>query len=170
MTAGALLLLFVGWQLWWTDVVADQEQSTVVASLEQRYGESGPHGSGPVVPAIEGEVFGIIRVPRFGAAFARPLVEGTTRTALTHGVGHYVTTALPGEIGNFALAGHRTTWAKPFNRIDTLRPGDLIVIETATDYFVYEVARTEIVSRVGVLLHSTPFRDLVSLYATLGSS
>ena len=60
-------------------------------------------------------------MPRFGADYARPVVEGAARPVLAHGVGHYAGTAEPGEVGNFAVAGHRTTYGKPFNEIDTLR-------------------------------------------------
>ena len=65
--------------------------------------------------------FAIVRIPRFGADYARPVIEGTGRDVLALGVGHYVGTAGPGEVGNFALAGHRTTYGRPFHDIDRLR-------------------------------------------------
>ena len=54
------------------------------------------------------------------------VVEGVTREALTRGPGHYPGTALPGERGNFAVAGHRTTYGAPFFNLDQLESGDEI--------------------------------------------
>lgn len=73
---------------------------------------------------------------------------------LQRGVGHYLETAMPGEIGNFAMAGHRTTYGKPFNRIAELRDGDVVLIETKDSYFVYRVTGHQIVppTQVSVLL------------------
>ena len=61
------------------------------------------------------------------------------------GPGHYPGTAMPGEIGNFVLSGHRTTYAAPFNRIDELRRGDDIVVEAREARYTYRVTRTRIV-------------------------
>ncbi|MCA0295754.1 MAG: class E sortase [Actinobacteria bacterium] len=152
VTLGAVLLLFVGWQLWWTDVVSDADAAQVVSTMEGNVGT----GDGWVMPknAKLGDAFAIVRIPRFGAKFARPLYEGTARDVLQRGVGHYVGTALPGEVGNFAMAGHRTTYGKPFNRIAELKKDDVILVETTSTWFVYRVSGHEIVppSQVSVLL------------------
>jgi sortase A len=68
------------------------------------------------------------------------VVEGTTLTALQAGAGHYPNTALPCEQGNTAIAGHRTTYGKPFAEIDDLHPGDEITLETPVGRCTYEVA------------------------------
>lgn len=149
ITAGAFLLLFVGWQLWWTDVVSDTDASAVVATMA-----ANPDAWVQPKKVKLGEAFAIVRVPRFGADFARPLYEGTTREVLQRGAGHYLETALPGEIGNFAMAGHRTTYGKPFSQIDKLKLGDVVLIETKDYYFVYRVSASEVVapSKTSVLL------------------
>ena len=67
------------------------------------------------------------------------VVEGTTPAALHAGAGHYPETALPGELGNVAIAGHRTTYGRPFNRMDELRPGDEIILTTPIGKHTYEV-------------------------------
>ena len=151
VTLGVVLLLYAGWQLWWTDVVAVADSRGAVALLER--GFVGPEASRPE-PAVPGEAFAVVRVPRFGPDFARPVYAGTTREVLMRGVGHYLGTAAPGEVGNFALAGHRTTWGKPFSQIDRLREGDAVVVETATGFSVYRVTASRIVSpdEVSVLL------------------
>lgn len=141
ITLGVVLGLFVAWQVVWTDVVADGEQSTVVNELEGQFGPAGVEpASPPVVPPAEiGDAFAIVRIPRFGADYARPLYQGTDRTTLQKGIGHYPQTAMPGEVGNFSIAGHRTTYGKPFSRIAELLDGDLVIVETSARYFVYKV-------------------------------
>ena len=154
VTAGLLLLLFVGWQLWWTDVTANRVQDNTVSTLTRDFA-SAPKGSGTAATEMPskvpfGKAFAIVRVPRFGADYARPVLEGTSRDILMDGVGHYTGTALPGAVGNFAIAGHRTTYGRPFHDIDRLRPGDTIVVETATAYAVYAVRSHTIVAPTDV--------------------
>ncbi len=147
ITAGLLLLLFVAWQLWWTDVTANREQAGTIASLEQDFGDvqhGGLAGPEPVATLKKiplGEAFAIVRIPRFGADFARPVIEGSDRGVLKKGVGHYPGTAMPGQVGNFAVSGHRTTYGRPFHNIDRLRKGDVIVVETKANFVVYAVDR-----------------------------
>lgn len=154
VTLGLLLLAFVGWQLWWTDVVADVSQAQAVTRIEQDFAATAADGAGaspaqvePGVnpPASLGDAFALIRVPRFGSDYVRPVRAGTTVDILADGVGHYVGTAAPGEVGNFAIAGHRTTYGKPFSDIDALVMGDSIVIETSTGHHVYAVTSYDVV-------------------------
>jgi sortase A len=69
------------------------------------------------------------------------VVEGTGASALRAGAGHYPNTPLPGEEGNVAIAGHRTTYGKPFANLDHLKPGDEILLETPIGKNVYKVSR-----------------------------
>ena len=151
ITLGVVMVLFVGWQLFWTDVVADADADQMVAALQRDFDD--PNWVHPKEVKL-GDAIAIVRVPRFGAKFARPLYEGTTREVLQRGVGHYVDTALPGEVGNFAMAGHRTTYGKPFNKVDALVTGDVVLVETPETYYVYRVTEHEIVAptQVSVLL------------------
>ena len=158
ITLGVLLLLFVGWQLWWTDVVSDRDAARVVATLEDEFArpalEEVPLPASGVPAGIGDDgAFAIVRIPRFGADYARPLIEGTERPVLALGIGHYVGTAGPGQVGNFAIAGHRTTYGRPFHDIARLRDGDRVVIETVGTVHVYEVTSREVVlpTDVGVI-------------------
>ena len=150
VTAGLVLLLFVAWQLWWTDVEANRDQGGTVQALSRDFSRSDP--TAPVTapnekpePVKFGEAFAIVRIPRLGADYARPLLEGTGYDVLKKGLGHYQGTAAPGAMGNLAIAGHRTTYGRPLHDIDTLRKGDKVVVETRTGYSVYAVDRHEIV-------------------------
>lgn len=154
ITVGLLLLLFVAWQLWWTDVTANREQAVTIQALERGFAQDDGVTKEPLatdalatlknVPF--GEAFAIMRIPRFGAGFARPVLEGTDLDTLKKGVGHYSGTAMPGLVGNFAVAGHRTTYGRPFHNIDLLQKGDVIVVETKVSYIVYAVDRHVIVA------------------------
>jgi sortase A len=155
ITLGLLLLLFVAWQLWWTDVTANREQAGTIHALERGFGPAGVSQRGQPFPADPlatlrnipfGEAFAIVRIPRFGADYARPMLEGTDHDTLTKGVGHYPGTAMPGLVGNFAVAGHRTTYGQPFHNIDLLQKGDVIVVETRASFIVYAVDRHVIVT------------------------
>ena len=146
VTLGVLLLLFVAWQLWWTDVVAERDAARVVEQLRADFA-GGPVADGEGAPATDlpGDSVALLHVPRFGADWVRPVLEDTGPEVLATGVGHYVGTAGPGEVGNFAVAGHRTTWGRPFHDIDRLRAGDRVVVETAEHVYVYAVTGHEVV-------------------------
>jgi sortase A len=155
ITLGLLLLLFVAWQLWWTDVTANRTQATTIQALEKGFGPAGlpergvPRETDPLATLTKvpfGKAFAIVRIPRFGADYARPVLQGTDHDTLTKGMGHYAGTVFPGQVGNFALAGHRTTYGRPLHNIDLLQKGDIIVVETKASYVVYAVARHVIVT------------------------
>lgn len=155
ITLGLLLLLFVAWQLWWTDVVSNRSQNQTTRELEQSWKPQAKGTPGvaaakdpqqPVAEVSLGDAFALIRVPRFGKDYARPILQGIELSVLEDGVGHYPDSVGPGGVGNFSLAGHRVTYGKPFNRIDELRTGDPIVIETKTTWYVYRVVRHKIVT------------------------
>ena len=104
----------------------------------------------PVSPATAdiplpkyGDPVGVIRIPRIG--LTRTIVEGTSSTELARGPGHYPETPLPGQAGNAAIAGHRTTHGQPFHNLDKLQPGDQILVQTRQGRFAYEVQKTTIV-------------------------
>ncbi|MEY2415615.1 MAG: sortase, partial [Ilumatobacteraceae bacterium] len=94
------------------------------------------------IPALE-EAVARLEIPRMG--LNRIVVEGATASALTKGPGHFPETPLPGQLGNAAIAGHRTTHLHPFLDIDKLQPGDQIFVTTFNGRYVYEVTGTEIV-------------------------
>jgi sortase A len=166
LTLGVLVLLFVLWQVWWTDVVSTREASHLVTRLEERFAAGGPGagsaGAGPSEPTTGG-AFALIAVPRFGADWVRPVIEGTGLPVLAQGVGHYDGTAAPGAVGNFAVAGHRTTHGRPFDDIDALRTGDRVVVETREHVYVYEVTGHEVVAPTDVdVIAPTPDRPGVA--------
>ena len=80
-----------------------------------------------------------IKIPALGLDTV--VVEGITPSALRAGAGHYPQTPLPCEAGNVAIAGHRTTYGRPFGNVDQLKPGDTIELTTPIGGCVYQVSR-----------------------------
>ncbi len=87
--------------------------------------------------AVPGDAIALLRIPKFGAAYEVPILEGTDLSVLARGVGHYPNSAQPGQIGNFAIAGHRITHGQPFSRLLELDKGDQIVVETRSAIYTY---------------------------------
>ncbi|MFB7670952.1 class E sortase [Kitasatospora purpeofusca] len=150
ITLGLVMLLFVSYQLWWTNVQADAAADGARNRLEQQFDAGPAQGApapgqpapGPAKPETfePGKGFAIIHLPKLGQKF--PIAEGTAKApVLDKGlVGHYSGTGMPADkAGNFALAAHRNTHGEPFRRINQLGKGDKIVVETATAYYTYEV-------------------------------
>lgn len=163
ITGGFLVFLFLGWQLWLNDIIVGDQQNHVAANLSQTW-DSGnvslnheptvvDYGD-PIVgtaPATAKQ-FAIMYIPRFGATWQRTVSEGVDPGLVLNkdGIGHYDTTQMPGAVGNFAVAAHRTTHGAPFSSIAELRPGDKIYVRTADAYYTYVFRNREYVSPKGV--------------------
>jgi sortase A len=148
ITVGLVLLLFVVYEVWVSNLFADRKQHKVhdqYAKAVERgqdplRGEDRlnlPSGKQVVIPIGEG--FANLYIPRFGKDYAKTVVQGTDDGSLELGPGHYEHTAVPGQIGNFAMAGHRVGKGEPFLNLDQLRPGDAVVVQTAKNWYVYRV-------------------------------
>jgi sortase A len=159
ITAGVFLGLFVVWQLWWTDVQAERVHTQVLADLDWPEPpplevDDGPaiasehRGEPPVLdePADE-TVFAELYVPRWGDDYVTPVAQGVDKARVLDrlGAGHYPGTAMPGDLGNFATAGHRTTYGKPYHQVADLQEGDPLVFRTEDTWYVYRKTTHEIV-------------------------
>jgi sortase A len=167
--AGTLVLAWVAATLVWgepfTAVAAARAQSELRAelaatdrgnpslSLERRAVSFRKH-------IHQGDAFGRLVVPRLGLRSV--VVQGTSRRDLTRGPGHYRITSLPGLGGTVAIAGHRTTYLRPFRHIDRLRAGDRITLEMPYGTFTYVVYGHRIVDdRDWSIIRRRPWEKLV---------
>lgn len=171
VTAGVLVLGFVAQQLWGTGLHEARAQHDLRREFAAHLDEPGPAPPGTTSSTVptsttsvadgpapttgvalrEGDAAARLVIPRIGVD--KIVVEGVDLSDLRRGPGHYPNTPLPGQAGNAAVAGHRTTYGAPFNRIDELEPGDEIVAETPQGRFRYLVRTQRIVdpSEVSVL-------------------
>lgn len=162
--AGIIVLLFVVWQLWGTDIAQHHAQSQLQNQFEaaiRAHHVPAVAGNGkgliPVTtvfaPPADGSVLARLQIPAIGVN--QYIVEGTTSDDLSKGPGHYAGTALPGQAGNVAIAGHRTTHGAPFNELGHVKTGNQIVLTTSWgEHLSYVVSGTpQVVSPgdVGVL-------------------
>jgi sortase A len=150
ITLGVVVLLFVVYLLAWTNVRADSAAASLTGDLRQQWASERPHtgGAAPTVdPAAlkvtPGEPFAIMRIPRLGKSWSSPVIQPKGKDIalgeLAEGVVHYKQTALPGQVGNFAVAGHRATHGQPFADLDELRIGDTVIVETQAAIYTYVV-------------------------------
>jgi len=176
ITAGVFVLLFIGWQVWLNDIIVGAEQTNAASELSQQWEDAAPTeepvepapdpdaGATPEVPAGEGEPvvaaapgaaesFANIIIPRLGSDYIRSIAEGTGANVINNreaGVGHYEQSQMPGEVGNFAVAAHRTTYGAPFHDIEKLVVGDSIIVETQDGWYKYIYRGTQYVRPTGV--------------------
>ena len=117
----------------------------------------------PIVPdPALGRPVGLLSIPKIGILDA--IVEGVGEAQLEQGPGHYPGTALPGEAGNVAIAGHRTTYAHPFYNLDALATGDNIYILTTQGFFEYTVMGSQVVPPTDVaVLDSVSGKNTLTL-------
>jgi sortase A len=162
ITAGVLILLFVAYQLWGTGIREAQAQNRLEDEFAETLDESGsssttttttdtPTSTPPTTqaalpppPPLGGDAVAQLRIPAIGVD--KIVVEGVDVADLKKGPGHYPGSPLPGQPGNAAIAGHRTTYGAPFNRLDELAEGDEILVTTVQGSFRYQVREQLIVN------------------------
>lgn len=168
ITAGALVFLFIGWQLWWNDMVTANAQSDAATTVSQAWIAKDPVSHDPAAPApdpvtygapivrtapAEARPFAVLYVPRYGAGYHRTIAEGTGMDVLNStrlGVGHYPNTQMPGEVGNFAVAAHRSAYGGGMHLINELQLGDPIYVQTADGYYTYRFRDLQYVAPTSV--------------------
>lgn len=158
ITIGVLILLFVVYELFGTNIIANRHQSALANEFEQILDQPvveptpsispspGPSPTATPSPKkVRAPRQGIarLRIPRIGLSVI--VVEGTRLADLAYGPGHYRETPDIGERGSSGIAGHRTGWGKPFFNLDKLRPGDKIIFETPKATYTYRMTSSIVV-------------------------
>lgn len=147
ITLGVVVLLFVVYEVYVTNYFAERDQKQVVSVLKKEWVDGGstvkdplltlPGQATPKLPDGQGIAF--LYIPRLGNDYSFAIVQGTNEADLEKGPGHYTGTALPGQVGNFGVAGHRVGKGEPFLNLDQLRSGDPVIVQTKTYWYVYTV-------------------------------
>jgi sortase A len=160
ITLGVLILLFVVYELYFTGIATHEAQTRLSRTFQQDVVE---HVAPSATPAL-GDGIAMMYAPALGSrkGWHFVVVEGTGESQLALGPGHYeypadIATALGiskpladgmtpsasvGQVGNFVVSGHRTTHAHPFYNANNFAPGDAVIFETSTTWYVYRVTST----------------------------
>ncbi|WP_367133828.1 class E sortase [Saccharothrix sp. HUAS TT1] len=142
ITMGLVILLFVVYEVYVTDLISAGKQDDATQALDDQWSSNTvevDQERQAQYDLLDGQAFAKMYIPVFGPDYKFSVVEGTTDKDLEIGPGHYKGTALPGDPGNFSVAGHRVGKGAPFNDLDLLNSCDAIVVETQTQWFVYRV-------------------------------
>jgi LPXTG-site transpeptidase (sortase) family protein len=156
ITLGVVLLLFVGYQLYGRTGMINDHQRDLDRRLAQTWARpsaaptvapvTAPSGPPPPAaaagPLADGDSIGRLYIPRLKLDWV--MVEGVSMDDLRGAPGHYPGTALPGQVGNFAAAGHRERGM--FWDLDEVQPGDFVIMETRTNWYVYKIFQNHIVT------------------------
>ncbi|MFG2011037.1 class E sortase [Micromonospora sp. NPDC048868] len=148
ITFGLVVLLFAGYEVWGKSAIVDAHQNDLSQQLAQAWGPEGDPTVAPSAsastkpkPPVQGKPIAGLYIPKLDKNWV--VVEGVTQKDIRYAPGHYPSSALPGQVGNFSVAGHRNR--ATFWRLDELNDGDAIVVEGKTDWHVYKVTQSRIV-------------------------
>ncbi|OKL50675.1 hypothetical protein BM477_00850 [Boudabousia marimammalium] len=160
--------MFLVWQVYWTTFEVEGVRQEQVSTWHEQLPEAPQTVSNdlrydappPIGPVNHGDVFATMYVPRWNM-LAIPIAQGEDQYILDQAfAGHYVNsikTAMPGELGNFSVAAHRRSYGNSFREIDTLQPGDPIVVETKDAYLIFHVYQHQLVLPEQVeVIHPVP--------------
>ncbi len=144
ITFGLVVLLFAGYEVFGNSAKVQAEQNSLDDALAQQWNEptAGPSTSTASAPDAPGKnLVGRLYIPKLDKEWV--VVNGVEPKDIRYAPGHYPDTALPGQVGNFSVAGHRIR--KIFWRLDELKDGDVIGVETRDSWHVYRVSDSRIV-------------------------
>ncbi|HEX2905197.1 MAG TPA: class E sortase [Jatrophihabitans sp.] len=171
ITLGLVLVLFAVYEVWVSNIFADRKQHQAQQQLAQAWhtGQDPLHGedklnlpAGKQVVLPLGDGFANLYIPAFGKDYVKTVIQGTDDADLDRGPGHYVSSQVPGQIGNFALAGHRVGKGEPFLNLDQLRPGDKIVVQTASNWYIYTVLGSQPAYQAALKLTGSARSDAIA--------
>jgi sortase A len=176
LTAGVILLLFIAYLLWGTAWQASNAQHSLSSQLNREWAHQGGSSNridprADALHLVTGQPFAFIEIPAFGKGWKFTIIQGTQLAQLNVSPGHVPGTQLPGQLGNFAVAGHRVTAGNPFWSEPSLKPGDLIYVQTQANDYTYRVIgkKTVLPTDLSVLdavpghPHQQPTQRLISL-------
>jgi sortase A len=145
ITLGMVVLLFVAYEVWITNLFAARAQQKVTNALKEEWRNDNDPLPLPGEKISAGEIgkgIAVLYIPRLGRDYHFTIVEGSTVPTdgqLEKGPAHYRDTQLPGQVGNFAVAGHRVGKGEPFLNLDKLKSHDVVIVETKSHWYVYRV-------------------------------
>lgn len=135
---GLVLLGYVAWQFFGTNLVAHHRQQQLIDRTEKAWKQGGSTTIAGKRDRV-GSAEALVRIPRFGPDYVVPVQAGVSQDVLAEGFGHFPGSVRPGQVGNYAIAGHRVTHGEPLRHMPDLRPGDRVVVETRNRTYTYRL-------------------------------
>lgn len=164
LTAGVVMLLFLGWKFWLNDKIVGNEQNHEGAQLSQQFEQEYETVAPPEVdesgvpirkpPTAEATPFAVLYVPAWGEDYSRTIATGITRYGvLDYYIGYYPESDPVGSVGNFAIAGHRLAYGASMQKVPDLQLGDNAYVETVDGWYQYTFRSGEYVgpSEISIL-------------------
>jgi sortase A len=140
ITFAIFAIMYAGYQTAWSNQVSQKNVAQAKAEVELKWIEA------PTAAPEIHQGFALAYIPRLAnKVWELPITKGVDPEDLISGLGYYPENALPGEKGNFALAGHRSTYGEPLANVDQLKQDDEVIIQTAGNWYVYKLVLDEIV-------------------------
>lgn len=143
LTAGVLLAALAFYLLVWTNVQTAAAQDDLLQEFRTQQDAKQPAGG---TAREAGDGLNVMHIPRLGKDWEWVVVEGVDMKDLNKAPGHFPDTALPGQVGNYAVAGHRATHGEPFANLDRMVEGDKVYVESADGWFTYQVTWSRIIA------------------------
>ena len=128
LVVGLGTLGYIGWEYFGGNWKAKQESAAAVSEIERAWADD-----------IDPEAIGLLRISEFSEGYVQPVIPGFTQDVFRRGIGWDENSVMPGEVGNFIIAGHRTFNGQPFLSLPELKRGDLVEVETRTHLYVYKL-------------------------------
>lgn len=143
LTIGVLLTALAFYLLVWTNVQTAAAQDDLLQEFRTQQDAQRP---GARTAREAGDGLNVMHIPRLGKDWEWVVVEGVDMKDLNKAPGHFPETALPGQVGNYAVAGHRATHGEPFANLDRMVEGDKVYLESADGWFTYQVTWSRIIA------------------------
>jgi len=148
ITLGLIVLLFAAYEIWGTTAIIDDHQNDLRNQLEQSWAAQGDPTVGPSgtpnpsdPPARTGTAIAQLYIPKLNKNWV--VVQGVKPGDIRYAPGHYPESVMPGQVGNFAVAGHRNR--ATFWDLDRLGNEDVIIVKTKAFWYIYRVRKVRIV-------------------------
>ncbi|MCD9198613.1 class E sortase [Aeromicrobium wangtongii] len=146
LTVGALLAALAFYLLVWTNLQTAAAQKDLLQEFRSQQQTDQTGQAGRQTRPGTGDGLNVLHIPRLGKDWKRVVVEGVDMKSLNTAPGHFPDTALPGQVGNYAVAGHRATHGEPFADLDRMVAGDKVYVEAANGWFTYQVTWSRIIA------------------------
>lgn len=149
ITGSVVVFLYLIYQVWYTNLESDQASTTISEELIRSFEKSEPLPEDSLALELSAEA--VLYIPALDYdAFGVPILNGVSERQLASGVGKYPQSENVGQLGNYAIAGHRATYGEPFARFEVLQAGDMVYVQTKDAWYSYRLFANQKIQKTEV--------------------